>query len=46
MTKSVCGFCGVGCGLSIERQRVTGDKTHPVNNGLACAKGLASAEIP
>ncbi len=42
-TKSICGFCGVGCSLSIE---TIGDKVArvvplegPVNEGVLCKKG-------
>ncbi|SHE67942.1 FAD binding domain-containing protein [Acidocella aminolytica 101 = DSM 11237] len=42
--KSVCPFCGVGCGivLQVEDGRVTkvsGDKSHPANKGRLCTKG-------
>jgi len=47
--RSVCGFCGVGCGVlvSAERGRITGvrgDPDHPANRGLLCTKGLALAD--
>jgi NAD(P)H-dependent nitrite reductase large subunit/NAD(P)H-dependent nitrite reductase small subunit len=47
--RSVCGFCGVGCGVlvSAERGRITGvrgDPDHPASRGLLCTKGLALAE--
>lgn len=46
VTKSVCCYCGVGCGVMIESQggRITGvrgDPTHPANFGRLCAKGSA-----
>ncbi|TDT57037.1 sulfite reductase (NADPH) alpha subunit [Enterobacter sp. AG5470] len=46
--KSVCPYCGVGCGLvmNVENQRiisVTGDKTHPSNAGRLCTKGQSCA---
>ena len=42
--KTVCPYCGVGCGmiLSVENNRVvkvTGDKEHPANFGRLCTKG-------
>ncbi|HET6608884.1 MAG TPA: bifunctional nitrate reductase/sulfite reductase flavoprotein subunit alpha [Rhodopila sp.] len=42
--KSVCPYCGVGCGIvmAVEDNRilkVTGDKTHPANFGRLCTKG-------
>ncbi|WP_039057180.1 bifunctional nitrate reductase/sulfite reductase flavoprotein subunit alpha [Enterobacter sp. Bisph1] len=47
--KSVCPYCGVGCGLvmQVENQRiiaVSGDKTHPANRGRLCTKGKSCAE--
>jgi nitrite reductase (NADH) large subunit len=47
--RSVCGFCGVGCGVLVtaEGGRITGvrgDAEHPANRGLLCTKGLALAE--
>lgn len=42
--KTICGFCGVGCGLSITVEdgvisKVTGDKSNPSSKGEACIKG-------
>ncbi|WBU50292.1 bifunctional nitrate reductase/sulfite reductase flavoprotein subunit alpha [Kosakonia pseudosacchari] len=47
--KSVCPYCGVGCGLvmQVENQRiisVEGDKSHPTNRGRLCTKGNSCAE--
>ena len=41
---TICGFCGVGCGLSITVEdgvisKVTGDKNNPSSKGEACIKG-------
>src|SRR5215210_7717051 len=41
---TICGFCGVGCGLSIKVedgviQKVTGEKENPSSKGEACIKG-------
>ncbi|XDD45825.1 molybdopterin-dependent oxidoreductase [Leptospira sp. WS39.C2] len=41
---STCSYCGVGCGVLVEKQgeneiRVEGDKDHPANLGLLCSKG-------
>ncbi len=49
--KSVCRFCGTGCGIQIATQAgrvvaVKGDPASPVNRGLLCAKGYACAQIP
>src|ERR1700740_86309 len=45
--KSVCPYCGVGCGILMEVEdnrivKVTGDKTHPTNFGRLCTKGSSS----
>ncbi|MBF4989418.1 sulfite reductase subunit alpha [Methylophilus sp. 14] len=42
--KSVCPYCGVGCGIvmEVEHQKVIkvyGDKQHPTNFGRLCTKG-------
>ena len=47
--RSVCPYCGVGCGLVMEVAdgrvtRVSGDKSHPANQGRLCTKGLTSAQ--
>ncbi|HEX8590601.1 bifunctional nitrate reductase/sulfite reductase flavoprotein subunit alpha [Pseudomonas sp.] len=47
--KSVCPYCGVGCGIvmQVENNRVikvTGDKTHPSNFGRLCTKGTTCGE--
>lgn len=39
MIKSVCGYCGVGCGLKYDNISLVGDKEYPVNSGKVCAKG-------
>jgi predicted molibdopterin-dependent oxidoreductase YjgC len=41
---TICGFCGVGCGLSIKVEdgvitKVAGDKENPSSKGEACIKG-------
>ena len=48
--KSVCRFCGVGCGVMVGTKdghiaAVKGDPDNPVNRGLLCVKGYANAEI-
>lgn len=39
----MCPYCGVGCGLVAwqegDRVKIKGDRTHPANFGLLCAKG-------
>ena len=47
--RSVCPYCGVGCGVRIETRRgrishVMGDPDHPTNHGGLCAKGKHLAE--
>ena len=42
--KSVCRYCGVGCGvmLGVENGRpvaIRGDRANPINRGLLCVKG-------
>jgi len=42
--KSVCPYCGVGCGLLVGEKdnkvhKVRGNPEHPANRGLLCAKG-------
>src|SRR3954464_1111736 len=53
--RTVCGYCGVGCGmvLDIERRadgrrvavRARGDREHPANAGRLCTKGATSADM-
>ncbi|MEC0229975.1 molybdopterin oxidoreductase family protein [Paenibacillus alba] len=47
--KSVCPYCGVGCGIVLEVSenrvlKVTGDKEHPTNFGRLCTKGITCAQ--
>ena len=49
VTHTTCPYCGVGCGVVVERDangtlQVTGDKDHPANYGRLCSKGAALAE--
>jgi nitrate reductase NapA len=48
--KTVCRFCGVGCGLMMATKNdrivaVKGDPQNPVNRGLTCIKGYFNAKI-
>ncbi|WP_395335859.1 bifunctional nitrate reductase/sulfite reductase flavoprotein subunit alpha [Novosphingobium sp. BL-8H] len=48
--KSVCPYCGVGCGIVMEVDgnrivKVSGDKAHPTNFGRLCTKG-GSCNVP
>lgn len=43
--KSTCSYCGVGCGVVVEKNaggqiNVTGDESHPANKGMLCSKGM------
>ncbi|WP_298552978.1 nitrate reductase [uncultured Algibacter sp.] len=43
--KTTCSYCGVGCGIIVKKDAnnnvlVEGDKTHPVNKGMLCSKGM------
>lgn len=47
--KSVCPYCGVGCGIVMEVAdqriiKVVGDKEHPTNRGRLCTKGNTCAQ--
>lgn len=42
--RSVCPYCGVGCGIILQVEhntvvKVIGDKAHPTNSGRLCTKG-------
>jgi len=53
--RSVCSYCGVGCGIVLDvetdtdgKRRVVksvGDKAHPANHGRLCTKGSTTAEM-
>jgi len=45
-TRTVCPYCGVGCGVLVTREEdgavsVKGDPEHPANLGRLCSKGSA-----
>ncbi|MGV0820205.1 molybdopterin-dependent oxidoreductase [Martelella sp. AMO21009] len=47
--KSVCPYCGVGCGVVLDVEdgrivRLSGDKDHPANRGRLCTKGKTAHE--
>lgn len=42
--KTACPYCGVGCGVEVNKQRISGDEKHPANSGALCVKGSALAE--
>ena len=42
---TTCCYCGVGCGIIAKkdnqgRLQIEGDKSHPVNKGMLCSKGM------
>ncbi len=41
MIRSVCGYCGVGCGLEYEPHKLIGDIAYPTNEGKLCSKGIS-----
>lgn len=47
--KTVCGYCGTGCGLVLEVEdnkivKIRGDREAPVNKGQTCVKGSFAYE--
>lgn len=47
---TVCGYCGVGCGLTLHVRdgtvtKSTGNTEHPANRGRLCTKGNTTAEM-
>ncbi|MCZ2368865.1 nitrate reductase [Vibrio diabolicus] len=42
--KTTCPYCGVGCGIEINNNKIIGDALHPANSGSLCVKGVALAE--
>ncbi|WP_416336296.1 molybdopterin oxidoreductase family protein [Calothrix sp. UHCC 0171] len=51
--KTLCPYCGVGCGLEVassstdnpqSKPKVRGDRTHPSSQGMVCVKGATVAE--
>ncbi|WP_204137318.1 molybdopterin oxidoreductase family protein [Halomicronema sp. CCY15110] len=53
-TKTLCPYCGVGCGLEVapvgqpdaetENYLVKGDRAHPSSKGMVCVKGATIAD--
>lgn len=39
--RSVCGYCGVGCGIEFDSKRLIGNIDYPVNEGSVCSKGAS-----
>jgi len=44
MVRTLCPYCGVGCGLEVVEGRVRGDRAHPSNQGMVCVKGATLME--
>ncbi len=49
LVKTICGYCGTGCGLTLEVEnnkikKIRGDKDAPVNKGQTCVKGAFAYE--
>ncbi len=51
---TVCGYCGVGCGLTLQVERrhdtvrvtgAVGTASHPANAGRLCTKGATTADL-
>jgi ferredoxin-nitrate reductase len=47
--KTLCPYCGVGCGLEVvpdknQGWKVRGDRNHPSTQGMVCVKGATVAE--
>ncbi len=47
---TVCGYCGVGCGMDLHVSdgvvtKVTGRTDHPANRGRLCTKGNTTADM-
>ncbi|MEG4088462.1 molybdopterin-dependent oxidoreductase, partial [Microcoleus sp. Pol12B4] len=47
--KTLCPYCGVGCGLEVvpdkkQSWKVRGDRNHPSSQGMVCIKGATVAE--
>ncbi len=52
--RTVCSYCGVGCGIVLDVvdtdggtrvRKTTGDKAHPANGGRLCTKGATHADM-
>ncbi|MGV9432134.1 molybdopterin oxidoreductase family protein, partial [Nocardia sp. NPDC003648] len=53
--RTVCSYCGVGCGIALEVEtgadgttrvrKAPGDKQHPANGGRLCTKGGSHLDL-
>ena len=41
---TTCAYCGVGCGIKVEGDKLEGDSLHPANRGALCVKGASLLE--
>ncbi|EKF75184.1 nitrate reductase large subunit [Alcanivorax hongdengensis A-11-3] len=41
---TTCPYCGVGCGINTDGERLSGDNAHPANAGRLCVKGSSVLE--
>jgi len=51
MNKTLCPYCGVGCGLeavadnsAATAYKIRGDRQHPSSQGMVCVKGATVLE--
>ncbi len=45
ITKTLCPYCGVGCGLEVVAEnKVRGDRSHVSSLGMVCVKGATTME--
>jgi assimilatory nitrate reductase (ferredoxin) precursor (EC 1.7.7.2) len=45
ITKTLCPYCGVGCGLEVVAgSKVRGDRSHASSRGMVCVKGATIIE--
>jgi ferredoxin-nitrate reductase len=44
---TVCGYCGVGCGLEadLDKLKISGNSNHITNGGLLCSKGSSQLKF-
>lgn len=50
VTKTICPFCSVGCGIDVHTKdgkvvHTEGDAEHPINEGTLCAKGASLYQL-
>jgi anaerobic selenocysteine-containing dehydrogenase len=49
-TRTVCPFCGVGCGQVVATREgkvinIEGDPAHPISEGTLCSKGASAIQV-